>query len=200
MGFSSVTAQGLTAPPYLLAFFMCLLTTYIADRAAQRGLMITAVSLLGGTGYIVLGACTSVAARYTGVFLAAAGMFPAISNILPWTLNNQGTDSKRGAGITLMNLIGQCGPLLGTRLFPQTEAPLYAKGMYISAGFLFLNAILAMTLRTLLVWENKKFEKKDQETLAAVSGHAATDKPDAVGQSLSVIGIENEGYSFRNVL
>ncbi|KXJ89705.1 major facilitator superfamily domain-containing protein [Microdochium bolleyi] len=202
MGFSSVDAQGLTAPPYLLGFILCLITTYIADRTGQRGLMITAVSLLGGTGYVVLGACTSVAARYTGVFLAAAGMFPAIANILPWTLNNQGSDSKRGAGITLLNLIGQCGPLLGTRLFPAAEAPFFAKGMYISAGFLFLNAVLAMALRTLLAWENRRFEKRDKEILAAASasGRASVDESDKTGGKSVSVGVENEGYGFRNVL
>lgn len=77
--------------------------------------MIIILSLVGGVGYILLAVSANVAVRYVGVFLAAGGVFPAISNILPWTLNNQGSDSKRGAGITLLNVIGQCGPLLGTR-------------------------------------------------------------------------------------
>lgn len=202
MGFSSVDAQGLTAPPYLLAFFMCLGTAYIADRTSQRGLMIATVSLLGAAGYVMLGACTAVAARYAGVFLAAAGMFPAIANILPWTLNNQGSDSKRGAGITIMNLIGQCGPLLGTRLFPLNEAPYYSRGMYVSAGCLFMTAILAMLLRTLLAWENKRFQQRDEAILAAASSSstgsdlATRQKMDGPRQT----GIENDGFGFRNVL
>lgn len=115
MGFTAITAQGLSAPPYFLAFLLVILTTYIADRTQQRGLVMIVTSLIGATGYIVLATISATGPRYTGVFLAAAGIFPAIVNLLPWTLNNQGSDTKRGAGITILNLIGQCGPLLGTR-------------------------------------------------------------------------------------
>lgn len=97
--------------------------------------MIIILSLIGGVGYILLAVSTNVAVRYVGVFLAAGGVFPAISNILPWTLNNQGSDSKRGAGITLLNIIGQCGPLLGTRMFPADDAPYYVTGMAVCASF-----------------------------------------------------------------
>lgn len=127
MGFTAINAQGLSAPPYFLSFIICIATTWIADRTRQRGYMIIALSLVAGVGYILLATVKSVGVRYFGVFLAAAGVFPAISNILPWTINNQGSDSKRGAGIALLNIVGQCGPLLGTRVFPVTDAPYYGE-------------------------------------------------------------------------
>ncbi|KAI1498977.1 major facilitator superfamily transporter [Biscogniauxia marginata] len=189
MGFTAINAQGLSAPPYFLSFLVCIGTTWIADKTRQRGYMIIGLSLIAGVGYIILVTCKTVAVRYFGVFLAAAGVFPAISNILPWTINNQGSDSKRGAGIALLNIIGQCGPLLGTRVFPARDAPYYIKGMGVCAGFMFFNALLALTLRTYLAWENKKFEKKDEEAREA-----------GVGLKESSIGVENEGYGFRNCL
>ncbi|KAI1806287.1 putative MFS transporter [Daldinia bambusicola] len=189
MGFTAINAQGLSAPPYFLSFLVCILTTWIADKTRQRGLMIIGLSLVGGIGYVLLVSCKSVAVRYFGVFLAAAGVFPAISNILPWTLNNQGSDSKRGAGIALLNIIGQCGPLLGTRIFPTSDGPYYIKGMGICAGFMFFNAFLALTLRTYLSWENKKFEKNDEA--ARQAGTHTKSSP---------IGVENEGYGYRNFL
>ncbi|KAI0168986.1 MFS general substrate transporter [Hypoxylon sp. FL1284] len=189
MGFTAINAQGLSAPPYFLSFFMCILTTWISDKTRQRGLMIIGLSIVAGVGYVLLATCESVGVRYFGVFLAAAGVFPAISNLLPWTMNNQGSDSKRGAGIALLNIIGQCGPLLGTRVFPATDAPFYVKGMGICAGFMFFNALLALALRTYLAWENKKFEKNDE-----AARQAGTD-PIA-----GAIGLENDGYGFRNFL
>lgn len=77
--------------------------------------MLVGLSIVGGIGYIVLATCEGVGVRYFAVYLAAAGVFSCIANILPWTINNQGSDSKRGAGIALLNIIGQAGPLLGTR-------------------------------------------------------------------------------------
>lgn len=194
MGYSNINAQGLTAPPYFLSFLVCIGTTYIADRTQQRGLVIAALSLIGGIGYILLATIHSVAVRYLGVFLAAAGVFPAIANILPWVLNNQGTDTKRGVAIATLNIIGQCGPLLGTRIFPTTERPYYVKGMAICAAFMLFNAILALSLRTYFAWENMRLEKAERET--AVDG-VSRGNPKSTPTRRS----EREGsYGYRFVL
>ncbi|KAL8799751.1 MAG: hypothetical protein Q9182_005657 [Xanthomendoza sp. 2 TL-2023] len=74
--------------------------------------------------------------------------------------DNQGSDTRRGTGIALLNTIGQCGPLLGTNIFPSREGPRYTKGMWVSAAFTLLTAFLALGLRVLLVWENKRLDKK----------------------------------------
>ena len=87
MGFNAIDAQGLTAPPFFVSFLLTISTTWIADRTQQRGYMIIFLTALGGVGYLMLAAAKSVGARYVGVFLAAGGIFPAIANILPWTLS-----------------------------------------------------------------------------------------------------------------
>ncbi|GAB1202965.1 hypothetical protein APSETT445_001589 [Aspergillus pseudonomiae] len=160
MGFTSINAQGLTAPPYFASFLVTIATTWIADRLQQRGLMLMVLSLIGAIGYVLLATCTSVGARYAGVFLAAIGVFPCIANILPWALNNQGSDSRRGMGIVILNLIGQCGPFLGTNVFPESDGPRYIRGQSICAAFMFFTMILALALRTLLVWENRRLDKQ----------------------------------------
>ncbi|KAJ5525509.1 major facilitator superfamily transporter [Penicillium frequentans] len=190
MGFSALDAQGLSAPPYFLSFVMCNVTTWIADRTQQRGLVIITLCMLGGIGYVLLATCRAVAIRYAGIFLAAAGIFPAISNIFPWVLNNQGTDTKRGVGFALLQVVGQCGPILGTRLYPSSEAPLFIKGQWVCAAFMFLSALLAISLRTYLDWQNKGFEKKENEVVGATD----------IDRKRDNVAVENEGYGFRNVL
>ncbi|CAN9447515.1 unnamed protein product [Alternaria alternata] len=190
MGFSSVNAQGLTAPPFFLSFITVIVTCYIADRTQQRGITIAILTAIGGIGYVILATTKSVAARYFGVFLAAAGIFPAIGNILPWVTNNQGSDTRRGFGIVILNLVGQCGPLLGTRLYPTSEGPLYVKGQSICAGFMFLFCLLSLLLRTILVWENKKLDRK----------YGTLQEAAARGEGKRRVGVENYGPSFRYVL
>jgi hypothetical protein len=73
VGFTAVRAQGLTAPPFFLSFLVTIGTTFVADRTQQRGLMIMILSAVGGVGYVMLATCSSVGARYAGVFLAAGG-------------------------------------------------------------------------------------------------------------------------------
>lgn len=87
MGYSSIDAQGLSAPPYFVAFLSALLTTYLADRTQQRGITLIITSLVGGIGYVLLATVKTVGVRYFAVFLAAAGVFSTIPNILSWTLS-----------------------------------------------------------------------------------------------------------------
>jgi len=192
MGFTSIHAQGLTAPPYFLSFLCCILTTYLADRTRQRGLVILALSAIGGTGYLLLAVCQSVAVRYFAIFLASAGVFPSVANILPWVLNNQGSDTKRGVGIALLQMIGQVGPVLGTNMFPSTEGPYYVKGMSVCAAFMYFNGLLALALRTYLAWQNKKADERGREG-AAAHGEAGLKEGEGVA-------IENDGPGFRNIL
>ncbi|KAG5989984.1 hypothetical protein E4U54_004199 [Claviceps lovelessii] len=165
-------------------------TSFLADRTRQRGLFIIGLAVLGGTGYIMLAVAKTTAVRYVGVFFAAMGVFPSIANILPWVLNNQGSDEGRGAGIVLLNLVGQCGPLLGTRSYPQSDRPDYVKGHSISAAFMILVAVLATILRTILVLENKKLDKKYSV--------ASYENADEVVQEEQAV--ENYGPKFRYIL
>ncbi|KAK9483908.1 major facilitator superfamily domain-containing protein [Lipomyces starkeyi] len=190
MDFTTLNAQGLSTPPYFLSFVICIASTWVADRTSQRGLVIVFLSCIGGTGYVLLATCRSVGVRYCGIVLAAAGIFPAISNLLPWVLNNQGSDTKRGVGIAMLQMVGQCGPILGTRLYPAAEKPLYVKGMAVCASFMFFNAILALALRTYLSWKNKKASEREAEAFFA-------EESDGKRQTVAV---ENEGYGFRNIL
>lgn len=198
MGFSAIDAQGLSAPPYFISFLLVIASTYIADRTQQRGITIIILSLIGALGYILLAATKATGPRYTGVFFAAAGIFPCIGNILPWVLNNQGSDTKRGTGIAILNLVGQCGPLLGTRVYPAQDSPYYRLGMWVCAGFMLFNGLLAFGLRCLLVWENKRLDRK-YGIVGRIDGDGK--RGDGVeGGGLAGVGDENDGPRFRYVL
>lgn len=199
MGFSAINAQGLTAPPFFLSFLITIITPYIADRTQQRGIMLVVLTVIGGTGYVILATAKSVGARYFGVFMAAAGIFPAIANILPWVLNNQGSDTRRGAGIVLLNVIGQCGPLLGTRMYPSKEGPFYVKGQSVCAAFMFFTTFLVIVLRTLLVWENKKLDRQ-YGTLAQQKMAMQEARQGGAGRVEEQVAVENYGPQFRYVL
>lgn len=62
-------------------------------------------------------------------------------------------------GLCLTHETGQCGPLLGTNVFPSSEKPYYRKGMWISAAFCLFVAVLSCVLSLWLIYENKKLDK-----------------------------------------
>ncbi len=161
MKHSALTAQALSAPPYLFSFLVVLLTAHASDRLQSRSPFIVLHALLATLGYAtvaLLGHYRSpnTTLRYLALFPAAAGFFAAITIIITWTLNMKEDASARGAGVALMNAIGQCGPLVGTTLFPAHEGPWYVRGMAVCSASMAAVGLLAMLLRWLLQRERAR--------------------------------------------
>lgn len=117
MGYTDVNAQGLSAPVFLVAFFVMLLIARASDKFKSRSPFVCLSAFMGLTGYLLIAAGGhygwSDAARYACIYPATAGFFSAITIIITWTMNNQETNAKKGVGMTILNIIGQCGPLIG---------------------------------------------------------------------------------------
>lgn len=122
--------------------------------------MVCISALMGASGYLIIAIAgkreMSAGWRYAGVYPAAAGFFSAVTLLITWTLNNQESDSKKGTGLAVLNIIGQFGPLLGTRLYPDSDKPYYVRGMSVCAGFMLSVFFLSLVLRGILVRENSK--------------------------------------------
>ena len=73
----------------------------------------------------MLACLRSTAARYVGIWLIVNGLFPFIPILYMWLMANQMSESKKGLGLVIFATIGQCGPLLGTHLFPAKDQPYY---------------------------------------------------------------------------
>jgi MFS family permease len=71
MGFSSIRAQGLSAPPYLAAFIVTVTACYLSDKRGDRSMFMIPLALIGFAGYLILALATSTAVRYFAVYLCA---------------------------------------------------------------------------------------------------------------------------------
>lgn len=49
---------------------------------------------------------------------------------------------------------------IGTNVFPPSEGPHYIKGLWISAAFCLLVAVLSLVLSLWLIYENKKMDRE----------------------------------------
>lgn len=85
--------------------------------------------------------------------------------------------------------------MLGTNVFPESDAPRYVKGQSICAAFIFFNGLLAFGLRTLLVWKNKKLDKK--YALQVGPGEIETAQSEV---KESAVAEENYGPTYRYIL
>lgn len=157
--FTTIQSQGLSSPPYILAFFTIIFSTFASDRLRLRGPFVALWASVAAVGFILLGTSTGTAPRYAGVFLAIT-IFTCVPLVLCWVANIHSTESKRAGGYVVLATIGQCGPVLGTNLFPAAEHPYYRKGMWVSCGMCIMVAVCAIILTIWLHIENKQMERK----------------------------------------
>lgn len=171
MGHSSLAAQALSAPPYLVSFFFVLAVAAVSDALQSRAYFIAASALLSAVGYTFLALSESISggggggsgildmARYLAVYPATAGFFSVVVLTISLNVNNARGDGHKGGGFALMQVVGQCGPLVGTRLFdPKADGPWFTKGMGICAGAMLGVAGLAMALRWHLARRNRQLD------------------------------------------
>ena len=124
MGYTSINAQGLSAPPYFASFLLCITAAVISDRWGGRGLVVAFFATMGMVGYLILAAVqdeSKTGVRYLGIWLATCGIFPALCLNMTWLLNNQGGDSKKGAGMAMLAVFGQCSSFVSSSVFPNSE-------------------------------------------------------------------------------
>ena len=161
MGHDAVTAQALAAPPYLAAFVIVLATAHVSDRMSARAPLLVAHALASAAGYGVLSISEGRLLgrnsiwRYLAVYPAAIGFFNVVVLLIAWNLNNQQGVQRQGAAFALFQVVGQCGPLVGTRLYPNEDAPLFLRGMRTMAAAMVGVALLGVVLRTLLCRRNR---------------------------------------------
>lgn len=160
MGHTVLISQALSAPPYLMSFFVVILTAYLSDKLRNRSYFVIFHALLSASGYAFMAVANHYGLgtwwRYAAIYPAAIGFFSVITIIITWTINNQESESKQGTGFAMLQLIGQCGPLVGTRLYPEEEAPFYVRGMTICACAMVVVALLSVILRIYLGRLNKR--------------------------------------------
>ncbi len=104
-GFTAIRAQGLTAPPYLVAFFVALASLWLSDRTQRRAPFVMFFFGLSGAGYIALTQLTDPWARYAVLFTVAMSPFTLIVALFMWLLSNQPSSSRKGGGWVIVRCL-----------------------------------------------------------------------------------------------
>ncbi|KAK5998298.1 putative transporter C11D3.18C-like protein [Cladobotryum mycophilum] len=168
---TNMAYSSLPRAPYLLAFFIVLFTAHMSDRLGVRTIPIVFHALSSAFGYAILALAEILHmppfVRYLAIYPAAIGFFNVVTLIIAWNINNQANESRQGGGFALMQIIGQCGPLIGTRLYPDGDAPYYTPGMRACALAMLGVAGLAAVLRVYLQYLNRKMDEAEEARLAA---------------------------------
>lgn len=174
---TSAQSNGLSAPPYAFCFLVIVTTAFVSDRLRLRGPFVAAAALLAAIGYLILATTTAVGARYFGLFLAVL-IFVSVSQLLTWVGNTHATDSRRAAGLTVLATGGQCASVLGTNVFPPSEAPYYRRGMWVGFGMCLLTFFAALAQMGVLARDNRERDReygRDRDTVH-LNAHDGSDE------------------------
>lgn len=92
------------------------------------------------------------------------GAVPAFQIIVAWIANSFIRPMvKRSSAIAICNMIGNCASIWGSYIYPASSAPRYILGGSINASMCVVVALLALVLRYVHQYENKKLDKAERD-------------------------------------
>lgn len=151
-------------PPYALAAILTVTYAIVSERVGTRAPFIVASSATGIIGYIILLANNNPTAHpgvsYTGVFFAAAGIYPSVALGLSWPAMNVSGQTKRAAANGLQITVGNLGAVIGTQLYRADDGPRYIAGHSVALVYLCANILVVNTLWWLLTKINRQRDEQ----------------------------------------
>ncbi|KAK0715650.1 major facilitator superfamily domain-containing protein [Lasiosphaeris hirsuta] len=195
MGHTPISAQALAAPPYFASFLIVLATAHASDVMGARSPLLLGHAAASAVGYAVLASSQWLRlapgswVRYMAVYPAAIGFFNVVVLTIAWSINNQRGEARQGGGFALLQAVGQCGPLVGTRLYPDKEGSYYTRGMTACAAAMLGVVVLAGGLR----WYLRRLNRALEESEGITGGEEE-------GIALVGTGGRKEGAGFRYML
>ena len=163
MGYTSTTAQLLSAPPNMFGLVVVIVTAHLSDKLKNRGYFILGGSVAGMAGYVMLLASDANAVKYAGTFLIAGGVFLASPMLMGWVGNNMAPHYVRAVGVGVVISVANCSSFIGTFIYLQKDAPKYVLGHAISLGALGITFLLTCAHIVYLRWENGKRERGERD-------------------------------------
>ncbi|KAI8145523.1 major facilitator superfamily domain-containing protein [Fennellomyces sp. T-0311] len=158
MGFESLEAQAMTAPPYAIACVVTILVAIDADRRGERAFHIAGPSFLGMIGYILLLACKDQGpvALYISACITVTGVFAHAPAMLSWFTNNIGGHTKRAVGCAIIISWGNAGGAVGGQVYRANDSPQYVRAHSACAALLFVQICVVLAFKFTLKRINHK--------------------------------------------
>ena len=135
MGYSANNAQLMSVPPYVFACIFTIAASWFADRAQQRGVFLMGFQLVGILGFALLAGSSNASVQYAGTVFAAIGIYPQVPLGMAWNGANIGGSLKRGTGIAMQVMGGNCGGIIASYVYLTRDGPRYITGHSILIGF-----------------------------------------------------------------
>ena len=161
LGWTSIRAQVMSIPIYIVATVLCLTTAILADTLKHRFAFTVIGCCIATIGYAILLNMhhVPVGARYFAVYAITGGGYITQPVVLAWLSNQLGGHYKRGIGPAVQIGIGNIGGIIASNIYLKDQAPTYQLGFGLSLGLIWLCCLSCIALFAFLVTENRLREK-----------------------------------------
>lgn len=132
MGYTSLQANYLTIPVYIVATFSVALVSWLLDRLNKRAIILACVPVPVLVGYSIALGTSNPGAGYFAMFLCGAGIYPFNSIMLTWASSNLSPDFKRAFGLPLAATLANTAGVTSGQIYPLSHAPRYISGNAVS--------------------------------------------------------------------
>ena len=165
LGWTSVRAQVLSIPVYIVAAIVALITAVCTDRLRHRYAFCMLGVLVATVGYAILLAQKSVAVhvRYFAVYLITTGGYITQPVTLAWLSNNMGGHYKRSISSAMQIGLGNAGGIVASNIYITGQAPTYPVGCGVSLGMLWLCGIACTVFLLGLGLDNRKRDRGERD-------------------------------------
>ncbi|KAI0781188.1 MFS general substrate transporter [Trametes elegans] len=123
LGYSGTTAQLLSVPPFAFTAVLSLVSSFLSDRYAQRGITVISFAALAAIGFSIFLGSSATAARYTSLFLLAAGSYSIAPPLGAWMANNTAPALRRATALALLSTLSNLGSLVSAWLLGALADP-----------------------------------------------------------------------------
>ncbi|RIB03009.1 major facilitator superfamily domain-containing protein [Gigaspora rosea] len=168
LGYSSVDAQLMSVPPFLIATVVMLTISWLSDKYQVRAvplLIADIITIIRTAGMLGTSANdpSLFKLRYFFIILLACGIYSAQVIIYSWITGNVVGQYKRNITIATGFTFGNIGGVIGILLFPLNLAPSFTTGTIVCLSMMILQFVIALIMKFHLEYENKR---RDLATLS----------------------------------
>lgn len=131
MGYSSLQAQYLTIPVYIIGGGSFLALAFLSDHLTLRSPFIVLANFVGIIGYAIILSPVSNAVKFFGTFLCAVAVYTGPGMNLTWLNVNVAPHDRRAAAIGFQQTLGNCAGIVAGQIYRSSP---YTLGNAFSLG------------------------------------------------------------------
>ncbi|KAJ9144212.1 Nicotinamide mononucleotide permease [Pleurostoma richardsiae] len=155
MGFSSLDANLMSVPPYIIGALGLYLFALSSDRRRDRGFHIVGGILIAIVGLIIVVAVRNNRARYVGLCIFLFGTYVPPPLTMVWLAGNTPAPGKRSL-VLGVNGWGNLAGVIGSQLYRPEYSPRYMLPFYTTLGIMIVALLGYLANRFLLRYANTK--------------------------------------------